>query len=197
MMDLEDCLKTLNKYRTDEVVVCTMTQNQYWPFMSNSRADVLLTDPMGSASSLALGIALARPDVRVWLFNGDGSLLMYLGSLVTLADTNPSNLVQFLFNNKMYGRPAVPLPNTSKTDFCALARGAGIENVFRFNQLEELDANMPHIKSTQGPLFVDLEVAWQDTIDPAYGQRSADPEAVERYGGNGLRNIKDLLSSRK
>ena len=58
MMDLEDCLKTLNKYRTDEVVVCTMTQNQYWPFISNSRADVLLTDPMGSASSLALGSRL-------------------------------------------------------------------------------------------------------------------------------------------
>ena len=57
---------------------------------------------MGGASSLGLGLALARPDRRVIVFDGDGSLLMQLGSLATIAGAAPRNLVHFLFKNGVY-----------------------------------------------------------------------------------------------
>ena len=57
---------------------------------------------MGGASSLGLGMALARPDRRVLVLDGDGSLLMQLGSLATVAGAAPRNLVHFLFKNGVY-----------------------------------------------------------------------------------------------
>ena len=58
---------------------------------------------MGKASSIGLGIALARPDKKVLVIDGDGSLLMNLGSLVTVANMSPKNLVHFVYQNGTYG----------------------------------------------------------------------------------------------
>src|SRR3989441_4711812 len=81
---------------------------------------------MGGASSLGLGLALARPDRRVLVFDGDGSLLMQLGSLATVAGAAPRNLVHFLFKNGVYHTSrAQEIPRGGGVGFVQMAKGAG------------------------------------------------------------------------
>ena len=80
---------------------------------------------MGSASSIALGIALAQPSRKVIVMDGDGSLLMQLGSLVTIAGAAPENLYHFVFENGVYATSGgQPLPAEGRLDFEMMARGA-------------------------------------------------------------------------
>ena len=82
---------------------------------------------MGGASSLGLGLALARPERRVIVFDGDGSLLMQLGSLATIAGARPRNLLHLLFKNGVYHTSgSQEIPGGLTVDFVTMARGAGI-----------------------------------------------------------------------
>jgi thiamine pyrophosphate-dependent acetolactate synthase large subunit-like protein len=81
---------------------------------------------MGMAPSLALGLALARPDRRIVLLEGDGDLTMNLGVLVTIAGAAPANLRVAVFANERYETGGgQPLPNAGHTSYATLAAGAG------------------------------------------------------------------------
>ena len=85
MMKRDQCLKVLARHRTAEIVVAVYQAAQEWLHISPSDLNYTFTGAMGQGSSHALGIALARPDRRVVVLDGDGSLLMNLGTLVTIA----------------------------------------------------------------------------------------------------------------
>src|SRR5690348_2081822 len=88
---------------------------------------------MGSASTIALGIALAQPQRRVIVVDGDGSLLMQLGSLVTIAGAAPSNLFHFVFENGVYETSgSQPLPAEGRFDLTEIARAAGYAHSMQF-----------------------------------------------------------------
>jgi sulfopyruvate decarboxylase subunit beta len=87
-----------------------------------------LEHAMGLASSLGLGVALARPELPVAVFDGDGSLLMNLGSLTTLARYRPGNLVHVVFDNEVLlsvGR-SFTTATAAGSDLAAIARAAGV-----------------------------------------------------------------------
>jgi sulfopyruvate decarboxylase subunit beta len=88
---------------------------------------------MGLASSIGLGLALQRPDERVVVLDGDGSVLMNLGGLATLARYRPKNMVHIIFDNgSLLSTGGFDSHTTSGvTDLAAIARGAGIEHVAR------------------------------------------------------------------
>ena len=90
-----------------------------------------LQHAMGLASSMGLGIALTRPDRQVIVFDGDGSVLMNLGTLATLARYRPRNLVHVIFDNgSLLSTGGFDSHTTSGvTDLAAIARGAGVEHV--------------------------------------------------------------------
>ena len=199
-MDIESCLKIIARYRTDEVVVTTMTERLFWPSLSRSAADFCFTDPMGTGPGLAMGIALARPDIRVWLISGDGGLVMYLGSLVTIVDAYPSNMVLFLVHDNMYGLPGSPIPGAGKVDFYSMGQAAGLKNVFRLTSVEELDSIMPRIKAgLGGPTLVVMDTDWKTSREAVggpkeYARRVTSPQATERFGRNGVRNLRSALT---
>ena len=86
-----------------------------------------LQHAMGLASSLGLGIALSRPDVTVVVFDGDGSLLMNLGGLTTLARYRPRNLVHVVFDNEsLLSVGGFPTATSTGSDLAAIARAAGV-----------------------------------------------------------------------
>jgi sulfopyruvate decarboxylase subunit beta len=86
-----------------------------------------LQHAMGLASSLGLGMALVRPELRVIVLDGDGSVLMNLGGLTTLARYRPSNLVHVVFDNgSLLSVGGFPTATTTGTDLAAIAKGAGI-----------------------------------------------------------------------
>ncbi len=94
---------------------------------------------MGQCSSLALGIALARPNVRVIALDGDGSLLMNLGSLCTIASTSPENYTLVVWDNEVYQTTGgQPTATAHGADLAAIARGAGVEKAMVVRTEEEL-----------------------------------------------------------
>ena len=98
-----------------------------------------LEHAMGLASSIGLGLALNLPDERVLVLDGDGSVLMNLGTLATLARYRPRNLVHIIFDNgSLLSTGGFASHTTSGiTDLAAIARGAGIPNVATANSLYE------------------------------------------------------------
>jgi sulfopyruvate decarboxylase subunit beta len=90
-----------------------------------------LEHAMGLASSIGLGIALNLPDEKVIVLDGDGSVLMNLGTLTTLARYRPRNMVHIIFDNGSLLSTGGFVSNTASgiTDLAAIARGAGIPNV--------------------------------------------------------------------
>jgi sulfopyruvate decarboxylase subunit beta len=86
-----------------------------------------LQHAMGLASSMGLGIALSRPDLKVVVFDGDGSLLMNLGGLTTLARYRPRNLVHVVFDNEsLLSVGGFPTATSTGSDLAAIAKGAGV-----------------------------------------------------------------------
>jgi sulfopyruvate decarboxylase subunit beta len=82
---------------------------------------------MGLASSIGLGIALSRPDLPVVVFDGDGSVLMNLGGLTTLARYRPANLLHVIFDNEsLLSVGGFPTATSTGTDLAAVARAAGV-----------------------------------------------------------------------
>ena len=79
MMYPREALQILEQHRRDEIVLATMTANQIWSELSSHELDLPITGTMSKASSPGLGLALARPERRVWVIDGDGSLLMNFG----------------------------------------------------------------------------------------------------------------------
>lgn len=118
---------------------------------------------MGQASSHALGLALGRPDKKVIVLDGDGSLLMNLGSLATIAGAAPANLVHFVFHNGCYeANGSHLLPGGGSIDFAMIARGAGIADATNFDDIGSFSAALPGLLSRPGPVFASLAVVAGD-----------------------------------
>lgn len=119
--------------------------------------DFLVVGSMGHASQIALGIALAQPDRRVWCFDGDGSALMHMGSMAIVADKAPRNYVHVIFNNGAHdsvgGQPTVGL----SIDLPAVAVAVGYPVTFRVSSKEELDNLLGQLPCA-GPVFLEIRV---------------------------------------
>src|SRR3989441_6723132 len=159
MMKRDQCLKILARHRTDEIVVAVYQAAQEWLHISPSDLNYSFTGAMGQASSHALGIALGRPDKRVVVLDGDGSLLMNLGTLVTIATAAPRNLVHCLCQNGTYEtNGAVDIPGRGRVSFPGLAREAGYPRTYTFDDAGAWDRAAGGILREDGPIFVDLRV---------------------------------------
>jgi sulfopyruvate decarboxylase subunit beta len=96
-----------------------------------------LQHAMGLASSLGLGIALARPELSVVVFDGDGSLLMNLGGLTTLARYRPRNLVHVVFDNEsLLSVGGFPTATSTGSDLAAMAKAAGVPHAETVQDLD-------------------------------------------------------------
>ncbi len=154
-------LAVLSKARTDEIVVLSESTRQDWPPLSTRpELDIAITGSMSKGSSFGLGIALARPDRNVWVLDTDGALLMNLGSLVTIAKAKPANLVHFVYDNGAYDTTGgQPTPGAGIADFRAIALGAGYPAAYAYDEVEDLEAELPEILTGPLPALVVLKVA--------------------------------------
>jgi thiamine pyrophosphate-dependent acetolactate synthase large subunit-like protein len=153
--------KLLADRLTDEVVVSNLGQATLdLQRLADRPLNCYVFGSMGQTSSIALGIALARPDVRVLCLDGDGSLLMNLGSLCTIATTAPANLALLIWDNEVHqttgGQPTATARGSS---FAAIARGAGVANVLEVRTEEEFGRACDRVLSDAGPFVVNVKVA--------------------------------------
>ncbi len=159
MMTRRQCLQALAEQRTDEIVLGAMTASREWASLSSHDLDMPVMGAMGQAPDIGLGIALAQPERRVVVLNGDGSMLMNLGSLVTIANAAPANLVLMVVENGVYEiTGGQPLPGIGKFSFAALARAAGFTKVYEYEELPDFQASIPILLKEEGPVFATLKV---------------------------------------
>ncbi|HUG13719.1 MAG TPA: thiamine pyrophosphate-dependent enzyme [Thermomicrobiales bacterium] len=96
-----------------------------------------LQHAMGLASSMGLGIALSRPELQVVVFDGDGSVLMNLGGLTTLARYRPKNLVHVVFDNEsLLSVGGFPTATSTGSDLAGIARAAGVPRAARVDTID-------------------------------------------------------------
>jgi sulfopyruvate decarboxylase subunit beta len=177
-MRRDDCLRALARHVGDDIVVPVFTTAFEWVALRQHPLNYIMVGAMGLGSSHALGLALGRPDKRVVVLDGDGSLLMNLGSLVTVAEAAPKNFFHFVIENGTYeANGAHPIPGRDRVDFAGLARSAGYRACATFDDLAEFETGVASLLAQTGPVFATLKV------EPG-------PEPIFDYGymhGSGVR----------
>lgn len=155
-----DMLKVFQQYRGDAIVVPGRGGRHWINISTAPNLDVPLGDPaMGGHAAFAFGLALARPDRKVVIFDSEGDLQMGLGVLLTIAEQRPANFYHFLLDNECYATTGgQPVPNAKNTAYDAIARGAGYPRAFAFDELEDFSRSLPGILGEPGPVFVAMKV---------------------------------------
>ena len=181
MMKRDACLKILSEHYSDQIVVPMYQAAFEWMAINPSDLTYLTTGAMGQGSSHALGLALARPDIQVIVLDGDGSLLMNLGSLVTIAGVAPKNIIHFVCHNGTYeANGSHPIPAQGILDFVGLARAAGYAHALSFDDLQQFSSAIADVLKLEGPVFVRLEVEQGETYPQDYSQLHS-KERRERF----------------
>ncbi len=178
MLTKDELLLPLARIRTDEVVVTCMSVTRPWGRLSSHDLDFASADSaMGHTADLALGLALAQPSRRVVCLNGDGSMLMSLGTMVTVVESGARNLVLFVLVNRTYEITGnQPIPGAGRVDFAGLARASGFARVYEFTRAEEYEAALPEVLHGEGPVLV--SVAMEPGTE---GPISRSPREEARY----------------
>lgn len=159
-MKRREAIDVLAKARRDALSVATMRNCVPWHEVGQAEGDHLdALGCMGSAGALGLGLALARPERRVIVLDGDGSLLMQLGTLVTVVGSGATNLYHFVFANGVHETSGgQDVPARDVFDWCALARAAGYPAVWQADDLTSLREGIDTFLTTPGPGFAALAI---------------------------------------
>lgn len=159
MMKRDEALEVLASQYPDGIVVPVFQAAFDWMAIRPHPLNYLCTGAMGQGSSHGLGLALGCPDQRVVVLDGDGSLLMNLGALVTIGAAAPRNMWHFVCHNGLYEvNGEYPVPGGRETDFCAMAGAAGIRRTYRFDDIDEFRSQLAGVLDGEGPVFVTLVV---------------------------------------
>jgi thiamine pyrophosphate-dependent acetolactate synthase large subunit-like protein len=118
-----------------------------------------LNGAMGSAAAIGLGLALAQPKKRMLVITGDGELLMSLGILATIGVAAPKNLSVVVLDNEVYLETGAQPTHTGRgVDLTAVARACGIHNAETVYSQAELEAALPKIRKSDGPVFTVVKI---------------------------------------
>jgi sulfopyruvate decarboxylase subunit beta len=151
-----DCFEWLAAQMTDQLVVTSLSgQRVEWGHLSKRDADLNLGS-MGNALAVGIGLALALPRRKVFVFESDGSVLLSLFNLPTLANLSPPNLAVFVFDNQAYSGTRISYPSATagKTDLAAMASGAGIDYAVTVSELEDFKKEATAALNQSGLRFV-------------------------------------------
>ena len=128
MIDTAKMLEVFKRYRDDAIVVPGRGGSHWVNLTDAPSLDATLGDPaMGGHAAFGLGIALAQPARRVYLFDSDGDIQMSMGMLTTIAEQAPKNLYHFVLDNEVYATTGgQPVPNAGRIDYAGIAAAAGL-----------------------------------------------------------------------
>ena len=127
-------------------------------YETNDKSDnFYMIGSMGLASSIALGIALKKTKRRICVFDGDGNILMNLGSLVTIGSLKPKNLIHFVFDNSSHESTGGQPTMSSKIEIDKIAKSVKYKT-FNVKNKNELEKTIQKIKKISGPIFVLVKI---------------------------------------
>ncbi len=170
MMHRMDLMQALKKVISNEIVVSTYSCAIDWRATGERDLNYFSHGAMGLGSSHGLGLALARPERKVVVLDGDGSLLMNLGTLVSISAAAPKNLILLVFQNDAYeANGGHPIPQANVVDFAGIARSAGIAKASTITDLAEFERRIPAILKEDGPVLVTLRIAQGSPVKKGEG----------------------------
>lgn len=121
--------------------------------------DFLTVGSMGHCSSIALGIAMNKPDKKIWCIDGDGAVLMHLGAMALIGNRKPGNLVHIVINNEAHesvgGMPTV----ASTIDICQIALGCGYESAVTVDRMDDLKERLQQAKEASILSLIEVKCA--------------------------------------
>ncbi len=166
----------------DQIVVTNQGSARIWPKLRRRSLDLHYNpSTMSGAIPLALGLALSQPQREVLAISGDGSLLMSLGSLVTVIGSDVINLTIVLLDNGLYevtGGQETPAAR-SAVDYAGLARAAGFPSAAEFRDLADWQSQAADVLALPGPRFIRLVVS----AAPHEYLTSSTPPLAEQLAG--------------
>lgn len=119
--------------------------------------DFLTVGSMGHTSSIALAVAINKPEEKIWCIDGDGSALMHLGAMAVIGNSNPSNLVHVVINNEAHetvgGMPTV----TNTLDLVEIAKACGYSYATSVDNFKDLDDELEKVKNNNQLSFVEIK----------------------------------------
>ena len=168
MMRIAEALDAFRSHRENAVVI-PGRGGRYWTDLTDhEKLDLPMGDPaMGGHAGFGLGVALARPERKVALFDSEGDILMSLGMLVTIAEQAPANFYHFLLDNECYATTGgQPVPNADKMQYDMIARGCGYPRSYAFSEIGDFERALPEILGAPGPVFVACKVVPEIENEP-------------------------------
>src|SRR6266480_1225324 len=147
MMRIAEALEAFRPHRGDALVV-PGRGGRYWVEQTTSpNLDAPLGDPaMGGHAGFGLGLALARPERKLVLFDSEGDILMSLGMLATIAEQAPANFYHFLLDNECYATTGgQPVPNAKHVAYDKLALASGYPRAHAFEEIGDFARELPAI----------------------------------------------------
>lgn len=152
-MTREEIIKHIVKVSGEDPIISTTGKASRELFEirdANGQAhkyDFLTVGSMGHSSSIALGVAINKPDTKVWCIDGDGAVLMHMGAMAVIGTNAPKNMIHIIINNGAHetvgGMPTV----ASKIDFVAIAKACGYSYAVCVNNFDDLDRELDNAKT--------------------------------------------------
>ena len=180
-MTTQKAIGIVAKRLKGELVVCTTGYTcRNMQAVSDRPGNFYMIGSMGLAASLGLGIALSKPRLQVAVFDGDGAVLMGLGSLPVIGALAPANLIHVVFDNEVFASTGNQPTYSGSVALDALASAAGYRQVARAAAPKELEREWDRLRGGTGPSFL-LVKCGPDSGAPAERVR-LEPEAItERF----------------
>ena len=187
MIPSMEATKAVNFHRKDALVVSTSFALREWSQVSERRdLDVDLFDCMDRAPAVGLGLALAQPEGKVLVLDCDSTLRTNLGGLATIGESNPENLVHFVFDDvSSSSTSGVRIKEMDNLDLAQIALSSGYAKTYEFDKLEEFLIGLEEVMHQTGPVFVRVKV-FRDGIQLPFPERSM---------AEGWAEVRDLLTS--
>ena len=153
-MERIEAIKIISEKLSNELVVCNIGfPSRELHHLKDSSTHFYMLGSMGLASSIGLGLAMSI-NRKVVVFDGDGSVLMNLGSLVTIYNQNPNNLILVVLDNECYGSTGSQCTYASSVDMWKIAEGIGFNEVFYYDD----EINFKEVLEAEGPVFVHIKI---------------------------------------
>ena len=119
--------------------------------------DFLTVGSMGHSSSIALGVALNKPEKKIWCIDGDGAVLMHMGAMAVIGSNAPSNMIHVVINNGAHetvgGMPTV----ASNIDLVSIAKACGYKYAVSLDDFDSLDAKLTEAKGRDGLSLIEVK----------------------------------------
>lgn len=162
-MAREDIIHHIVKITDEDIIVSTTGKASRELFeireanKQSHACDFLTVGSMGHSSSIALGIAMQKPDKKIWIVDGDGAVLMHMGAMAVLGANAPKNVVHIVINNGAHetvgGMPTV----AEKIDMVKIAEGCGYPNCVCVDDFDALDEALKQAKERQELSFIEIK----------------------------------------